>query len=117
MIEGYTDSRGSARNNQALSERRAGAVADFLTSQGVPADRITAVGKGASSPIASNATADGRSQNRRVEIVLQQAPATAGSPPAPSQGGLGGSAAPGSEPEKPQTPSAPQTNPPQPTPR
>jgi outer membrane protein OmpA-like peptidoglycan-associated protein len=116
-IEGYTDSRGSARSNQELSERRARAVADYLTSQGVPPDRINAVGKGASSPIASNSTADGRSQNRRVEIVLQQGPATAGSPPAGSQSGLGGSAAPGSEPEKAQTPSAPQTNPPQPTPR
>ena len=116
-IEGYTDSRGSARSNQALSERRARAVADYLTSQGVPADRINAVGKGASSPIASNATADGRSQNRRVEIVLQQGPATAGPPPAGSQSGLGGSAAPGAEPVKPETPSAPQTSPPQPTPR
>ena len=92
VIEGYTDSRGSARNNQALSERRARAVSDYLTSQGVPADRISAVGKGASSPIASNATADGRSQNRRVEIVLQQGPSTAGSPAAGSQSGLGGSA-------------------------
>jgi len=117
VIEGYTDSRGSATKNQALSERRARAVADYLTSQGVPADRINVVGKGASSPIASNATADGRSQNRRVEIVLQQPPATAGSPPAGSQSGLGGSAAPGTESEKPPAPSAPQTSPPQPNPR
>jgi outer membrane protein OmpA-like peptidoglycan-associated protein len=119
MIEGYTDSRGSARNNQALSERRARAVSDYLTSQGVPADRITAVGKGASSPIASNSTADGRSQNRRVEIVLQQGPSTAGSPPAGSQSGLGGSAGSGGAPDtaappattKPETQAPPPTTP------
>ena len=119
VIEGYTDSRGSARSNQALSERRARAVADYLTSQGVPADRINAVGKGASSPVASNATADGRSQNRRVEIVLQQGPATAGSPPSGSQSGLGGSAGSGSEPgttappatTKPETQAPPPTTP------
>jgi outer membrane protein OmpA-like peptidoglycan-associated protein len=119
VIEGYTDSRGSARNNQALSERRARAVSDYLTSQGVPADRISAVGKGASSPIASNSTADGRSQNRRVEIVLQQGPSTAGSPPAGSQSGLGGSAGSGGAPDtaappattKPETQAPPPTTP------
>ncbi|HET6983186.1 MAG TPA: OmpA family protein [Myxococcaceae bacterium] len=107
QIEGYTDSRGSAKKNQALSEQRAQTVSDFLIGQGVPADRIHSVGKGASSPIASNASADGRAQNRRVEIVLQNAPATAGSP-APTDTGRGGSAAPGSEPQKQE---APPTNP------
>ena len=120
LIEGYTDSRGSAQANQALSERRARAVSDYLTSQGVPADRISAVGKGASSPIASNASADGRAQNRRVEIVLQRSAATAGSPEDGTQTGLGGSAASGSEPDttttppttKPDTRAAPAPTPP-----
>ena len=53
VIEGYTDSRGSSKKNQALSEKRAQAVSDFLTSQGVSADRVQAVGKGESSPVAS----------------------------------------------------------------
>jgi outer membrane protein OmpA-like peptidoglycan-associated protein len=110
VIEGYTDSRGSSSTNQALSERRARAVSDYLTSQGVPADRIRAVGKGASSPIASNATASGRSQNRRVEIVLERGPA-ASSPASPTESGLGGSAGPGSEPAKPEAPAAPPTVP------
>jgi len=111
VIEGYTDSRGSSKKNQALSERRAQAVSDYLTAQGVPPDRIHSVGKGASSPIASNASADGRAQNRRVEIVLQNAPATAGSPAQGTDTGLGGSAGQGSEPAKPDAPASPQTNP------
>ena len=110
VIEGYTDSRGSAKKNQALSERRAQAVSDFLTAQGVPADRVRSVGKGASSPVASNASSNGRAQNRRVEIVLENAPATAGSP-ATTDTGRGGSAAPGSEPEKQEAPASPPTNP------
>ena len=97
VIEGYTDSRGSSSANQSLSERRAQAVSAFLTSQGVPADRVRAVGKGESSPIASNASASGRAQNRRVQIVLEGAPATAGSPASATESGLGGSAPPGSE--------------------
>ena len=112
-IEGYTDSHGSAKKNQALSEQRAQAVSDFLTSQGVPADRVQVVGKGAASPVASNSTASGRAQNRRVEIVLQQAPATAGSPPPATQSGQGGSEPgtgtppPTGQPEAPATPPAP----------
>ena len=109
VIEGYTDSRGSSKKNQALSEKRARAVADYLASQGVPADRLQAVGKGESSPIASNSTSSGRAENRRVEIVLQK-----GS----SDSGLGGSAAPGGEPEttppstaKPETQVSPPTTP------
>jgi outer membrane protein OmpA-like peptidoglycan-associated protein len=97
VVEGYTDSHGSPKKNQALSEQRARAVSDFLASQGVPADRIQTVGKGESSPVASNKDASGRAQNRRVEIVLQQAPATAGSPPPATESGQGGSAEPGSE--------------------
>jgi outer membrane protein OmpA-like peptidoglycan-associated protein len=91
VVEGYTDSHGSPSKNQALSEQRAQAVSDFLTSQGVPPEKLQAVGKGEASPVASNATASGRAQNRRVEIVLGQAPATAGSPPPAADTGRGGS--------------------------
>jgi outer membrane protein OmpA-like peptidoglycan-associated protein len=112
VIEGYTDSRGSSSKNQSLSEKRAQAVSDYLTSQGVTADRIRAVGKGESSPVASNASSSGRSQNRRVEIVLEQGPAAAGSSIPGTESGLGGSAPPVSEPgTKPEAPVSPPTNP------
>ncbi len=70
QIEGHTDSRGSDEYNQELSERRAQAVATALESQGIPADRVQAVGRGKSFPVASNDTPAGRQQNRRVEIVF-----------------------------------------------
>jgi len=113
VIEGYTDSRGSPKKNQALSEQRAQAVSDFLTSQGVSSDRVRVAGKGESSPVASNASASGRAQNRRVEIVLEQAPATAGSPPPTTESGRGGSEPgtpappPTGQPEAPATPPTP----------
>jgi outer membrane protein OmpA-like peptidoglycan-associated protein len=112
VIEGYTDSRGSSSKNQSLSEKRAQAVSDYLTSQGVTADRIRAVGKGESSPVASNASSSGRSQNRRVEIVLEQGPAAAGSSTPGAESGLGGSAPPVSEPgTKPEAPVSPPITP------
>ncbi|GAC1645173.1 MAG: hypothetical protein NVS9B15_02650 [Acidobacteriaceae bacterium] len=70
QVEGNTDSTGSPQYNQRLSDRRANSVRDFLTSQGVPADSITAQGLGQTNPVASNDTAKGRAQNRRVEIVV-----------------------------------------------
>lgn len=70
VIEGHTDSVGSEDFNQALSQRRADSVKAFLIGQGVAANRITAVGKGESSPVASNDTSQGRQLNRRVEIVI-----------------------------------------------
>jgi outer membrane protein OmpA-like peptidoglycan-associated protein len=70
QLEGHTDSVGSDDYNQKLSEQRAGAVRDFLTEQGVPAASISAVGMGKSDPVASNDTAAGRQQNRRVELVV-----------------------------------------------
>jgi outer membrane protein OmpA-like peptidoglycan-associated protein len=70
-VEGYTDSRGSDAANQALSERRANAVRNYLVTQGVAADQIDAVGLGASKPTADNSTAEGRATNRRVEIVVK----------------------------------------------
>ncbi len=69
VVEGHTDSVGSDSYNQKLSERRARAVADYLERQGVSASRIRTEGFGKSRPVASNATAEGRAQNRRAEIV------------------------------------------------
>jgi outer membrane protein OmpA-like peptidoglycan-associated protein len=71
-VEGHTDSTGSEATNQRLSENRAQAVRDFLAGAGVPADRITSVGRGESQPVATNNTAAGRQQNRRVELVITQ---------------------------------------------
>jgi outer membrane protein OmpA-like peptidoglycan-associated protein len=70
QVEGHTDSVGSDEFNQRLSEQRAGVVRDYLVAQGVAADAITAAGFGKTRPIASNDTAEGRQQNRRVEIVV-----------------------------------------------
>jgi outer membrane protein OmpA-like peptidoglycan-associated protein len=69
-VEGHTDSVGSDEYNQALSERRAQAVRDYLVQQGITANAIVARGLGKSEPVASNETPEGRQQNRRVEIVL-----------------------------------------------
>ena len=70
IIEGYTDSTGSEEYNQELSQRRAQAVADALVTRGVPASRYQVVGRGPAFPLATNSTAEGRQQNRRVEIVF-----------------------------------------------
>jgi OOP family OmpA-OmpF porin len=67
-VIGHTDSTGSAAYNQTLSERRAKAVADYLAAQGVSEALFTTKGMGESSPIADNGTAEGRAQNRRVEL-------------------------------------------------
>ncbi|MGA9041303.1 MAG: OmpA family protein [Terriglobales bacterium] len=69
-IEGYTDSIGTDEYNQRLSEKRAGAVRDYLVQQGIASDSVTSAGMGKSDPVASNDTAEGRQQNRRVELVL-----------------------------------------------
>jgi outer membrane protein OmpA-like peptidoglycan-associated protein len=70
VIEGYTDSIGNDDYNLGLSQRRAGAVRAYLIDQGVSSVRLTASGKGASDPVASNETASGRQQNRRVEVII-----------------------------------------------
>ena len=70
MVLGYTDSTGSASYNQTLSLNRANAVAAYLKGQGVKASRFEVMGMGSSNPIASNDTAAGRQQNRRVEIKI-----------------------------------------------
>ena len=72
IVEGHTDSRGSESYNQGLSQRRADAVRDYLVQKGYPADRIQARGKGEGSPIADNASPEGRANNRRVEIVIER---------------------------------------------
>ncbi len=71
VVEGHTDSRGSDQANLVLSERRAEAVRSHLVSRGIDASKISAVGIGESRPVASNSTADGRANNRRVELVVQ----------------------------------------------
>ena len=70
QVEGYTDSVGSDEYNQKLSENRANAVHDFLVTNGVPAANATAAGYGKADPVADNATAAGRAQNRRVNLVV-----------------------------------------------
>ena len=71
QVAGYTDSIGTDEYNQGLSERRANAVLDYLSSHGIDSSRLSAVGFGESNPVADNATDDGRSQNRRVELNIQ----------------------------------------------
>jgi outer membrane protein OmpA-like peptidoglycan-associated protein len=70
VVQGYTDSVGSAADNDRLSLRRAQSVRDYLVTRGVPSEKATAEGKGASNPVADNKTPDGRAENRRVEIVV-----------------------------------------------
>lgn len=70
-VTGYSDDRGAADYNKALSERRAKSVADYLVSQGLAASKVSSRGMGEENPIADNATADGRRANRRVEIDLK----------------------------------------------
>jgi outer membrane protein OmpA-like peptidoglycan-associated protein len=69
-IEGYTDSTGGDQFNLKLSEQRAGAVRLFLVQQGLSPDAVTSMGMGSANPVASNDTAVGRQQNRRVEIIV-----------------------------------------------
>jgi outer membrane protein OmpA-like peptidoglycan-associated protein len=72
-IGGHTDNKGSIESNNALSQQRANAVAAYFRSKGVAPSRITAVGYGKSNPIADNSSEGGRSQNRRVEVILTPA--------------------------------------------
>jgi outer membrane protein OmpA-like peptidoglycan-associated protein len=73
-IEGHTDSTASHAYNQSLSERRAAAVRAYLVAKGIDGTRISARGLGEEFPVASNADAAGRQQNRRVELVIQDRP-------------------------------------------
>jgi outer membrane protein OmpA-like peptidoglycan-associated protein len=80
-IEGHSDSRGNEEQNQLLSKQRAEVVRGYLVTLGVKPERISAVGYGESRPMASNDTAEGRANNRRVEIVVQKQQATGPTPP------------------------------------
>jgi outer membrane protein OmpA-like peptidoglycan-associated protein len=71
-IYGHTDNSGSDEVNLPLSEKRAGAVKDYMLSKGLALTRIETKGYGAAKPVADNSTVEGRSRNRRVEIVLGQ---------------------------------------------
>jgi OOP family OmpA-OmpF porin len=71
VIEGHTDSVGSHGYNMKLSQRRADAVRDYMVQQGISASRIETAAYGETRPVASNDTAAGRAQNRRVDIVTQ----------------------------------------------
>jgi OOP family OmpA-OmpF porin len=73
-IVGHTDADGDAAANQALSERRAQAVVDYLTKAGLPAGRFTAIGHGSAQPLAANDTDDGKAKNRRIEFVVKDKP-------------------------------------------
>jgi len=70
-IAGHTDGDGDGAANQALSEKRAQAVADYLVKAGLPANRFMPVGYGASQPIAGNDTDEGKAQNRRIDFVVK----------------------------------------------
>jgi OOP family OmpA-OmpF porin len=70
-IAGHTDGDGEENANQALSERRAQAVTDYLVKAGLPANRFTPVGYGATQPVAGNDTEEGKAQNRRIDFVVK----------------------------------------------
>ena len=70
LVVGHTDSTGEDAYNQALSERRADSARTFLIGAGLSGDRVRAVGRGEMEPIATNDTAEGRQQNRRVEVAI-----------------------------------------------
>lgn len=70
QVIGHTDSDGDAGYNQQLSERRANSVAGILINTGVPSSRVQTIGRGENEPVASNLSAEGKAQNRRVEIVI-----------------------------------------------
>lgn len=70
-VIGHTDSRGTISHNQGLSERRAAAVANFIAVRGIADGRIRREGRGELEPVATNATAEGRARNRRVDIIIQ----------------------------------------------
>jgi outer membrane protein OmpA-like peptidoglycan-associated protein len=71
VVEGHTDARGKASDNDTLSLKRAESVRTHLVSQGIPSDKVRATGIGASRPVADNNTPDGRANNRRVELIVE----------------------------------------------
>ncbi len=73
-VAGYTDSDGDSAANQALSEKRAQAVVDYMVKAGLPASRFTAVGYGSTQPIAANDSEEGKARNRRIEFIVKERP-------------------------------------------
>jgi outer membrane protein OmpA-like peptidoglycan-associated protein len=71
VVEGHTDAQGTEASNMELSQKRAQSVRDYLVTRGVPAEKISATGLGQGRPIADNKSAEGRANNRRVEIIVQ----------------------------------------------
>jgi outer membrane protein OmpA-like peptidoglycan-associated protein len=104
QVEGYTDNIGSDEYNQKLSEERAGAVRDYLVSQGVPEGNVSAAGYGKSHPVADNSTNSGRAQNRRVQLVVSGAAI-----------GIQQEGSPGAGDAQPQSPAQPQPQAPPPS--
>ncbi len=100
QVEGYTDNIGAPQYNQTLSEKRADTVRNFLVTQDVPSQNVTAQGYGESHPVADNDTATGRAQNRRVELVVSGA-AIGIQPSAPGE--QGAAAGPATQPGTPST--------------
>lgn len=84
VIEGHTDSRGTAAMNMGLSQRRAESVRTYLVSRGFPSEKVLARGIGPDRPIAENKSAEGRANNRRVEIIVGKAPPAAPAAAAPA---------------------------------
>lgn len=109
QVEGYTDSIGSEEYNQKLSEERAGSVKDYLVSQNVHDNNVTAEGFGKNDPIADNSTAAGRAKNRRVELVVSGASIGVQEQQQPTPGGESQNAAPQAPaaPAQPVTPAQP----------
>ena len=70
-VGGHTDADGEDATNQALSEKRAQAVVDYLVKAGLPANRFTAVGYGSTQPVGNNETDEGKAQNRRIEFLVR----------------------------------------------
>jgi OOP family OmpA-OmpF porin len=73
-VAGHTDTDGDSATNQALSEKRAQAVVDYLVKAGLPTGRFTAAGYGSTQPVAANDTDDGKARNRRIEFVVKEQP-------------------------------------------
>jgi outer membrane protein OmpA-like peptidoglycan-associated protein len=70
LVVGHTDAKGAEEYNQRLSERRAESATSYLAERGIDPGRLTSVGRGETEPVASNETAEGRQQNRRVEVAI-----------------------------------------------
>ena len=73
-VAGHTDADGDVAANQALSEKRAQAVVDYLVKAGLPANRFTAIGYGSAQPVADNDTDEGKARNRRIEFIVKEQP-------------------------------------------